>query len=81
MEKNLKRKKVKKPEILASKQGIKQKDFFISRNNSLLFLKGEVPFKTTWPGFPRFPLLTKEEEYQLAVTYFENKRPRCGKAS
>jgi len=78
MVKNLKRKKTKQPEILASKR-VSTKSISLSPEIIPSVSEGGSAFQNYMTRISKTPLLTKEEEYQLAVTYFETKDPAMGR--
>ena len=78
MVRDLKRKKAKQPEVLAPKKKL-SKGTSLSPEILPSVSEGGSTLQNYMARISKIPLLTKEEEHQLAVTYFETKDPVVGR--
>ena len=78
MAKDLKKKKEKQPELVVSKKS-PVKSSTLSPEILPSVSEGGSTLQNYRARISKIPLLSKEEEYKLAVTYFETKDPEAGK--
>lgn len=78
MSKNLKNKKAKKPEVLVFKKN-PVKSSSLSPEVIPSVSEGGSVLQNYLARIAKIPLLSKEEEYDLAVAYFETKDPEAGR--
>ena len=78
MNKNLKNKKAKQPEVVVSKKTL-TKTSSLSPEVIPSVSEGGSALQNYLARISKIPLLSRQEEYELAVAYFEKKDPEAGK--